>query len=272
MNAQPTRRAPWLRWLPALIAALLLVILAVPAGLRLYYADQIYPGVSVAGEPLGGLSSADARQRLRAAGLDPTRELELLADTETLRMAAGKEGIGLDEEATIAAALAVGRERGLWSRTLVPMRAALMGRAVPPVVRVDEAALAVTLARLAKGFDRAPRDAAIVLDGSTPRAVDAMTGRGLDQAQAFAGLREAAAAGQWPIVVSDCRLLARPRRYRSLAKPWHRPRHCCKRPSPCVVERRAGSCRPKPWHRSFDRRPTGRRSVWPWTRRVWKGG
>ena len=200
MNNDASRRPTLKRWLPAILAAALLILVAVPAAMRLRYAEQIYPGVRVAGIDVGGLTAAEARERLRAAGLDPTQPLELLADAETLNMAPGTDGIALDEEASVAAAMAVGRDRGFVARTLVPPRAALMGQEVAPAVQVDDAALAVALARLAKDFDRAPRDAAIVLEGSEPRAVDAVIGRRLDQGLAFVGLRDVAARGQWPIV------------------------------------------------------------------------
>lgn len=204
MSLTERPRSPWLRWLPAALAAALLLLLMVPLVLRLRFADTIMPGVRVSGVDLGGSIAEQARERLRAAGLDPAEELRLMAESETLRLAPGVDGIGLDESATLAAAMAAGRERGLLARTLGPLRAALLGREVAPVVSVDEAALAVSLARLAKGFDRPPRDAAIELDGATPRAVEAKTGRQLDQAQAFAGLREVASRGQWPI--TDFRL------------------------------------------------------------------
>lgn len=199
MNLDATANDPRRRWLPAILAAALLLLLAVPAGIRLSHVDRIYPGVRVAGIDVGGLTAGDAGERLRAAGLDGTRALTLLADTETLRMAAGEGGVGLDEAATLAAAMAVGRDRGLLARTLVPLRAAFLGQDIPAVVTVDEAALAVTLAQLARDFDREPRDAAFVLEGTSPRAVEAVIGRRLDQGRAFAGLRDVAARGQWPI-------------------------------------------------------------------------
>jgi len=201
-----TQRPPstWRRWLPAALAGLLLLLLLVPLTIRLRFADTIMPGVRVAGVDLGGASVEQARERLRAAGLDPEAELLLMADSERVSLSPGRDGIGLDESATLAAAMAAGRERGLPARTIGPLRTALFGREVAPVVKVDDATLAVSLARLAKGFDRPARDAAIELDGAAPRAVEAVTGRQLDQAQAFSGLREVADRGQWPI--TDFRL------------------------------------------------------------------
>jgi vancomycin resistance protein YoaR len=96
-----------------LLAGLLVLVLA--AGLlavqELSAADQVRRGVRVGGVALSGLTRAAATDRLRAAARDlQASPLTLQAGAASLRLPRSRAGVELDVEASVAAAMAVGRE------------------------------------------------------------------------------------------------------------------------------------------------------------------
>jgi vancomycin resistance protein YoaR len=123
--AQPQPSAP--RWLPGPLAAALrrlaraprpvlagLLALALVAGLlavqELAAAGQVRRGVRVGGVDLSGLGRAAATERLTAAARDlQAAPLTLQAGAASQRLRRSRAGVELDVEATVAAALAVGR-------------------------------------------------------------------------------------------------------------------------------------------------------------------
>jgi vancomycin resistance protein YoaR len=123
--AQPEPSAP--RWLPGPLAAALrrlaraprpvlagLLALVLVAGLlavqELAAAGQVRRGVRVGGVDLSGLSRAAATERLTAAARDlQAAPLTLKAGAASQRLRRSRAGVELDVQATVAAALAVGR-------------------------------------------------------------------------------------------------------------------------------------------------------------------
>lgn len=180
-------------------AALALALVAVPVSLRLTHDQKIYPGAKVAGVDLGGMDKPTAIRALQAAGLDPALPIRLRAQAEPLTLRPQADGIALDLEATADRALAFGRGRGLRARAWEPLIALATSRVLSPVVRVDEARLKTALTVLAASFDRPARDATVVLEGARAKAIEAQSGRRLDQAASFTLLAQAAAEGQWPL-------------------------------------------------------------------------
>jgi vancomycin resistance protein YoaR len=123
--AQPQPSAP--RWLPGPLAAALrrlakaprpvlagLLALVLVAGLlavqELAAAGHVRRGVRVGGVDLSGLSRAAATERLTVAARDlQAAPLTLQAGAASQRLRRSRAGVELDVEATVAAALAVGR-------------------------------------------------------------------------------------------------------------------------------------------------------------------
>jgi vancomycin resistance protein YoaR len=94
------------------LAALLVVVLA--AGLlaahELTTAGEVRRGVRVGGVDLSGLSRADASERLRAAAVSlQASPLTLQAGDASMRLPRSRAGVELDVEASVAAAMDVGR-------------------------------------------------------------------------------------------------------------------------------------------------------------------
>jgi vancomycin resistance protein YoaR len=141
------------RWLPERLAAALgplgrvprpalagLLALVLAAGLLTVHevaaAGEVPRGVRVGGVELSGLSRAAATERLRAAARDlQASPLTLRAGAASLGLPRSRAGVELDVEATVAAALAVGRGgpfdlgrfKGWFGRIDVPWKARLAG-------------------------------------------------------------------------------------------------------------------------------------------------
>ena len=71
-------------------------------------------------------------------------------------------------------------------------------REVTPVLAGEDTALAAQIENIAAQVDRAPVDATITFEGTTPSVVDAADGRALDQDGATDAITEALVAGQDP--------------------------------------------------------------------------
>ena len=94
------------------LAGVLVVVLAtgLVAALEVSAAGEVRRGVRVGGVELSGLTRTTATERLQAAaGPIQAAPLTLQAGTATVRVARSKAGVELDVEASVAAAMAVGR-------------------------------------------------------------------------------------------------------------------------------------------------------------------
>ncbi len=181
------------------IPLLLLAILIVPAVFERTHRGRIFPGVSAAGVPLGGLEPTEALAALAEAGLDPQARVIFHAADESFELAPAASGMTFDARATVASAYATGREGFrlvAWARMLA---ARLGGRAVHPVVLLDEDRSRLAIAEIARQFDRPAQDASLAIDGTTVKATEPRAGRRIDQAAALETLRPLADAGSWPL-------------------------------------------------------------------------
>ena len=152
--------------------------------------DEVPDGTRVSAVALGGMTRAEATARLERA-LVPGLEspVALVADGQVLTLDPAKAGLTLDVAATVDDALDVG--------PLDRLRAVLgAGNDVAPVASVDEAAMRAELAKIAAGFDRAPREGSVRFDDKAvplpaPVPVLPLRGRALDVEGSAAAVRDA---------------------------------------------------------------------------------
>jgi vancomycin resistance protein YoaR len=226
------------RWLPERLAAALgplgrvprpalagLLVLVLAAGLlgvsELAAGGQVRRGVRVGGVELSGLTRVAATDRLRAAARDiQASPLTLRAGAASLRLPRSRAGVELDVEATVAAALAVGRGgpfdldrfKGWFGRIDLPWKARLVGARLDRQVasldtkvgsEVREPTLRVGGRTLALGAGAGPGAGDDGTAGGTATAaggavavevVEGRPGRVIDRAGAEAALLAAAAA------------------------------------------------------------------------------
>ena len=127
---------------------------------------RLYPGATVLGMDLGGLSRPEAIARLR----DQLAQFEARAVTFWWRdrrweATASDLGITVDYDATVGTAWRHGRDGGLVNRYATLVERGGRGTAVSPVMTLDDGVMTSFFATIDDEIARAPRDAQLRLDG-----------------------------------------------------------------------------------------------------------
>jgi vancomycin resistance protein YoaR len=147
----------------------------------------------VAGVDVGGLSPAAA-----AAALERHLAPRVVADHPVVAedvegtLSPATAGITLDVEGTVDAA--DDQPLNPWTR-LVTL---FSDREVAPVITADDTALAAQIETFAQQVDRAPQDATVVIEGTTPRVTEPADGRHLDREGSAEAVTAALATGGDP--------------------------------------------------------------------------
>ncbi|MGA9761431.1 MAG: VanW family protein [Gaiellaceae bacterium] len=163
---------------PAILALFVLVVVGYAfAG----SSDRIAAGVEIAGVNVGGLTSAQARQKLeKASGKLTWVPVELVARDKHFEVAPAQLGIDVDWDGAIARARREGDGTGPL-RGFKRLEVRLLGSNVKPSVKLSAPALKALLAAIARSVDKPALEPALVLDGSSPRVVPGHKGRMLDK-------------------------------------------------------------------------------------------
>jgi vancomycin resistance protein YoaR len=146
--------------------------------------DRVARGVTISGLDVGGLTAAEAEQKLSARSRAlSTRPVAFTGAGRRWSFAPAQLGVRADWQEAVERAL----DRGdgvMPLRGLQRLRLRLFGADVVPKASADQAALDQRLAAIAKQVDVAGREAAIVLKGHEPVVVAGEAGRSLDRAAA----------------------------------------------------------------------------------------
>jgi vancomycin resistance protein YoaR len=187
-------RGPWWRRRAVLVPAGALTVLAAAYGLDLLVASGDVPRHTVvAGVDIGGLSPAAAADRLEEQ-LAPrvVADHVVVADDIQATLSPATAGITLDVDGTVDAA--DDQPLNPWTRLVT-----LVGdREVDPVITGEDTALAAQIETFAAQVDRAPVDASIAIDGTTPSVTEATDGRTLDREGSAEAITDALASGGDP--------------------------------------------------------------------------
>lgn len=168
-------RRRWPRQL-AVVAGLAVVLAGAYVGAAYALADRVPRATTVAGVPIGGLSSADAVARLDdgLAGRT-TQPLTVAAQGSTAQLDPARSGLSLDAQATVDALVGVDLADPvrLWRQ--------IVGAGdQEPVTDVDAPALAAAVDALADTLHEDPVNGSIVFADGTPHATNAEDGWALD--------------------------------------------------------------------------------------------
>jgi hypothetical protein len=133
---------------PQIVAALIsgivlffILIIGWTLGYQLLYAGRIFPGVSVAGVDLSGLTPSDAAGKLNQALSYPINGKILFRDGEKAWVVTPAElGMVFDPSASAMTAYGLGRSGGLFGALSGQIRASGKGANVPPVIIHQRAA------------------------------------------------------------------------------------------------------------------------------------
>jgi len=180
----PYQKAPVI---PQVIAALfsgfvlfLILTIAWTLGFQLLYAGRIFPGVSVAGVDVSGLSRDEAAVKLQGALSYPITGKILFRDQEKAWVASPAElGMVFDPSSSAGAAYGVGRRGGLFGALAGQIRASGSGMQVPPVIVFDQRVAVQYLSQIATQVNRSMLEASLSLNGTEVVAQPGQVGREL---------------------------------------------------------------------------------------------
>jgi vancomycin resistance protein YoaR len=145
---------------------------------QLVYAGRIFPGVSVAGLDLSGLSPNDAALKLSQTLSYPITGKILFREGEKLWVAAPAElGMVFDPSASALAAYRLGRGGGLFGALAGQIRARGEGADVSPVVIFDQRVAYTYLQNIAVQVDLPVLEASLRIEGTNVVAQPGQVGR-----------------------------------------------------------------------------------------------
>jgi vancomycin resistance protein YoaR len=179
--------------------------IAAPIVYQAQYADRIYDGVQVADIALGGLTLDQAAQAIHDRLTPfPGAPITLRHEAFTWTLSPADLGVSVDGRASAAEAFAVGRRGPVAGSWLAGLRADLeeqwqardAGRAIDPIVKLDENRLAIVLKQIARAVDQPPREGALNLNDAVVTGAPGASGRIVDLDATRAALLDMLSAGQ----------------------------------------------------------------------------
>ena len=172
---------------PQIVAAIisgatlfLILLLAWTLGFQLFYAGRIFPGVSVAGVDLSGLTRDEAAVKLNQTLSYPFTGKILFRDGEKAWVASPAElGMVFDPSSSAATAYQLGRSGGLFGALSGQTSALGRGVDVPPVILFDQRVAFQYLSQIAGQVDQPVTEASLHLEGANVVATPGQVGREL---------------------------------------------------------------------------------------------
>ncbi len=150
-------------------------------GYQLVYAGKIFPGVSVAGVDLSGLSPNDAALKLSQTLSYPITGKVLFRDADKVWVASPAElGMVFDPSASALAAYDFGRKGGPFSALSGQIRARGLGTDVAPVVIFDQRVAYTYLQNIAVQVDQKVVEANLRVEGTNVVSEPGQLGRALN--------------------------------------------------------------------------------------------
>jgi vancomycin resistance protein YoaR len=171
-------------------ALFLVFSLVLVAGFSLLYTGKIYPGVSVAGVSLGGLTPEDAAAQLAAQFTFPNTGKIVFQDGSQVWIATPAElGLNLDAQSSAQAAYQWGRSGGPLTRLSDRYAAWHGGRFLSPVMLYNETAAQQYLDQIVSQVNRPTVEASLSVNGTEVVVVPGQVGRSVDIQATLAELR-----------------------------------------------------------------------------------
>src|SRR5215207_466996 len=149
-------------------------------GYQLFYAGRIFPGVSVAGVDLSGMTPSDAAVKLNQTLSYPISGKILFRDGENVWMASPAQlGMVFDPSSSAVTAYRLGRSGGLFGALSGQIRAGAGGVHVPPVIVFDERVAFQYLSLIASQMNQPMLEASLKVDGTNVVTQPGQVGREL---------------------------------------------------------------------------------------------
>jgi vancomycin resistance protein YoaR len=176
------KRTPILAQIIATLAGGMVLFLAIVIlwvlGYQLVYAGRIFPGVSVAGVDISGMSPQDAALKLSQTLSYPISGKVLFRDGDKVWVAPPAQlGMVFDPSSSAQAAYQLGRSGGLFASLDGQIRARGFGEDVAPVIIFDQRVAYQYLQGLSQQVDQPVVEASLHLDGTNVVAQPGQPGR-----------------------------------------------------------------------------------------------
>ncbi|HQU37395.1 MAG TPA: VanW family protein [Anaerolineales bacterium] len=156
------------------------ILIASTLGYQLMYAGRIFPGVSVAGVDLSGLTRDEAALKLNQTLSYPITGKILFRDGEKVWVASPAElGMVFDPSSTAGAAFQLGRSGGLFGSLTGQIQARSSGADVPAVILFDQRVAAHYLSQISAQINQPMAEASLELEGTNVVAKAGQVGREL---------------------------------------------------------------------------------------------
>ena len=170
---------------PFLVLVVLAAVVIAAAALVCYLAhssDSFFPGSTIAGVELGGLSAEEAAEKTAREVLG--REFRLRLGEDELFLTAGDLAAYREEDitSTVFAAYNEQHKASFLSGGMAYLKGLLGKNTLTHVLPYDATALASAAAELKAAYDRAPQDASYVLSETGVSVTVARDGRDIDAA------------------------------------------------------------------------------------------
>ncbi len=194
------RNLSWFLAVPVLFLVVVGVALALTvSAYEARHIERVYTGVSMWGVDLSQMNRAEARRAL--AGLEPVAlsagiNVREPASGQTWWLMLQEVGMSLDVDASVDAALRVGRDAGPAADLAEQFYTWYFGKQMAPVIVVDEARLQAAVERVAATVERPAIDATLAYDGNAVAYTPSQVGRAVDRADLRAQLLTAVATLQ----------------------------------------------------------------------------
>src|SRR5919106_458335 len=176
-------------------------------GYQLLYAGRIFPGVSVAGVDLSGLTPSDAAVKLNQTLSYPTNGKILFRAGEKAWVATPAQlGMVFDPSSSAMTAYRLGRSGGLFGALSRQVRAGGAGVKVAPVIVFDQRVAFQYLSQIATQINQPVVEASLDLEGTNVVATPGQVGRELkmDATLIYLGAQlQTFTDGEVPLVVQE---------------------------------------------------------------------
>ena len=183
------------------------LILTWVLGYQLLYAGRIFPGVTVAGVDLSGLTPSDAAVKLNQSLSYPIDGKILFRDGVNAWVASPAElGMVFDPSSSARTAYRLGRSGGLFGALTGQVQAAGPGIKVPPVIVFDQRVAYHYLSQISSQVNQPVTEASLVLEGTNVVAQPGQVGREfkIDATLVYLGAQlQTFSNGEVPLIVQE---------------------------------------------------------------------
>lgn len=189
------------------VALFFIAVILWTVGFQLMYAGRIFPGVSVAGVDLSGLTPSDAALKLNQALSYPyTGKIVLRDGIRVWVVTPAQMGMAFDASSTAQGAYQLGRSDGLFTSLDGQLRARSSGVEVSPVILFDQRVAHQYLQALSAEINQPLIEASLKVEGTEILAIPGQMGRALDVESTLIFLSaqmQTFRDGELPLVIHD---------------------------------------------------------------------